>query len=186
MKSVRQRELEQRREAARQSLQDYSRRHAELHEKVSLIARQYDPNLRCALPSDASLGREEALEANFPLPPLPAQATILAADGSQIAPDRHAEVLYGLVNVGVIQMRLPLPEPPQTRVTSRLLYDDALFTRSGSILSDESLALQRDLANARCWLTWRKQLRPVISLTDGPLELWGAKDADDPQSLPIA
>ena len=176
----RQQELKQKRDKARQSLLDFARRHAELREKVERVARQHDPTLRCALPVDASLERQEPLDTAFPLPALPTQATLLAADGSQIAPDRHAEVLYGLVNVGIIQMRLPAPEAPQTRTASRLLYDRDILTRSGSMLSDESLALQRDLAERQALVDLaRTAAPPVISLTDGPLELWGAKDSAD-------
>ncbi len=176
----RQRELKDRRELARQSLQDFAQSHSLLREKVELASRQYDPNLRCALPADASLGRKEALDAAFPLPELPAQATILAADGSQINPDRHAEVLFGLVNVGIIQMRLSSLEAPQTIVKSRLLYDEMLFNRGSNILSDESLALQRDLAERQAIVELaRTAAPPTISLTDGPLELWGAKDSPD-------
>jgi hypothetical protein len=136
--------------------------------------------LRCALPADESLGDSEALDGRFPLPPLPDQATILAADGSQIAPDRHAEVAYGLVNLGAIQMHLGSPEPPRTMVESRLIYDDELYTRSGSILSDEALALQRDLSERRMLVSLAQSAAaPVITFTDGPMELWGAKDAGD-------
>ena len=68
------------REKRRQSL-------ALLHEKAGepdmlrQLVRQaagYNPGLRCAIPAT------ENLDANFPLPPLPGDGVILAADGSQI------------------------------------------------------------------------------------------------------
>ena len=165
---------------ARQHLQDYSTSHADLRDKVELVTRQHDPNLRCALPADATTSRLEALDGSFALPELPQMATILAADGSQITPDRHAEILYGVINVGAIQMRLGSPEPPQTFVESRLLYDDTLHTPSGGALSEAALALQRDLRERRMLVELARQAQPpVITFTDGPMELWGAKDADD-------
>ena len=85
-------------------------------------------------------GTTQPLDAHYPLPPLPAQATILAADGSQINLDRHAEVEYGLVNVGAIQMRLGSPQPPSTTVHCELIADEQLEN-----LTDASLALKRDL-----------------------------------------
>jgi hypothetical protein len=174
------RHLKALREKARQHLQEFAHSQRELREKVALAARQFDPNLRCATPIDESLKSPEPLDGHFPLPSLPEQATILAADGSQIAPDRHAEVAYGLVNLGAIQMRLGSPVPPQTIVESRLIYDDKLFTRSGSILSDDALSLQRDLSERQMLVRLAKAASaPVITFTDGPIELWGAKDADD-------
>jgi hypothetical protein len=168
------------REKARQHLQEFAHSQQELREKVLLAARHYDPNLRCALPVDESLSSLEALDGCFPLPPLPVQATILAADGSQIAPDRHAEVAYGLVNLGAIQMRLGSTEPPLTRVESSLIYDEQLYTPSGAILSDDALALQRDLSEREMLKRLAETaLPPMITFTDGPIELWGAKDAGD-------
>ena len=58
--------------------------------------RNYDQTLRCAVPVD------EALNSRHALPPMPEQVTLIAADGSQIFADRHAEVEYCLVNTGAI------------------------------------------------------------------------------------
>ena len=161
-------------------LKDHAQNLPALREKVELVARQYDPTLRCARPADDLLGRLEALDGCFGLPPLPAQATILAADGSQIAPDRHAEVLYGLINVGAIQMRLGSPQPPDSTVYSRLFYDEQLYNRAGGALSEASLALQRDLSERQMLVELARTAEaPVISFTDGPMELWGAKDTEE-------
>ncbi len=150
-----------------------------LRMKVSRIVETIDPNLRCALPI------RDALDKSFPLPDLPVRAVILAADGSQISPDRHAEVDYCLVNVGAIQMSIGETQPPRTTTESELLYDDALFTASGS-MTEARLALMRDLRE-------RKLLEklaavesklidpsvPIITFTDGPMELWGSIEAEN-------
>ena len=176
---IRERQVKEQREKALRHLQEYSHKLEALREKVA-SARKFDPTLRCALPADDSLGRFEALDECFSLPELPQSATILAADGSQIAPDRHAEVLYGLINVGAIQMRLGTSGAPLISVESMLIYDDALFTPSDSLLSEDALALQRDLKERQMLveLSGAAQ-KPVITFTDGPMELWGAKDAGD-------
>lgn len=147
-----------------------------LRQRVHTVTRLHDPNLRCALPA---LENPEPLDAHYPLPPLPAQATILAADGSQIAPDRHVEVHYGLINVGAVQLRLGRPDAPVISVQSRLMYDEELYTPAGTITEDQ-LSLMRDLEERRLLadLAAGAEL-PVITFTDGPMELWGAKDSPD-------
>jgi hypothetical protein len=170
------RRLAELRQRATELLEHHAQDQAALRQRVQTVTRLYDPNLRCALPA---LDDPEPLNAHSPPPLPPAQATLLAADGSQIAPDRHAEVNYGLINVGAVQMRLGLPDPPVIHIQSQLMYDDELITAGGTI-TDERLSLMRDLAE-------RSQLAdlaegapsPVITFTDGPMELWGAKDSAD-------
>jgi hypothetical protein len=121
-----------------------------------------NPTLRCAVPV------KEALNAHFPLPSLPQQVTLIAADGSQIFADRHAEVEYCLVNTGAILMRYGSPEAPAISIQSRLIYAEQLEG-----MSDDRLSLQRDLAERTRLLELASQVEPpVITFTDGPLELW--------------
>jgi hypothetical protein len=143
-----------------------------------LIARSYDPNLRCAMPPDPNLRSAESMKAGYPLPDLPQAATLLAADGSQISPDRNLEVQYGLINVGAIQMSLNDGQAPGLFVRSKLLYDQELQTPTG-LMSDDEVALLRDLNERRILAELAERaMPPVITFTDGPMELWGAKDAD--------
>jgi hypothetical protein len=167
---------EQRRKKAREMaealLESYATDLGPIRQKVLLAARQFDPNLRCALPVS------EPINAGFTLPLLPAQATLMAADGSQIAPDRHAEVAYCLVNVGAIQMGLDKPEAPQLFVESQLMYDEQLLTEAG-VMTDAALALARDVAERTILARLAvKAAGPVITFTDGPMELWGTKDSE--------
>ncbi len=106
-----------------------------LRDKVQLVVRNYDQTLRCALPV------QEALNAHFPLPEMLEPVTLIAADGSQIFADRHADVEYCLVNTGAIWMRTGSTEAPQTSIHSRLIYAEQLEG-----MSDDRLSLQRDLA----------------------------------------
>ncbi len=170
----------QRLKELRKRAQELLAQHAEnpefLTQRVTRVVRLYDPNLRCALPARSD---PEPLNAHFPLPMLPEVATVLAADGSQIAPDRHAEVNYGLINVGAITMRLGSGAAPATSVQSRLLYDE-MGQVPGGFLTEDRLALERDLSERiRLVELAEAALPPVITFTDGPMELWGAKDAQD-------
>lgn len=140
-----------------------------LREKVRRIAGSFDPSLRCALP------RNEPLDARFPAPALPSQISVLAADGSQISPDRHAAVQYSLINVGGVYQRLNSPQAPAVMVTSKLFFGDELYSPTG-IMTEASLALRRDLEERTMLSELAAPLPPpVVSFTDGPLELWGGK-----------
>jgi hypothetical protein len=73
------------------------------------------------------------------------------------------------------------PKPPITTTESRLLYDDQLYSPSG-IITETSLALKRDLNERTILAELAKEAEPpVITMTDGPLELWGAKAVDRQQ-----
>jgi hypothetical protein len=154
---------------------------AGLRQRVAQIVHTVDPNLRCALPAAPELTQPEPLDARFPLPELPSQATLLAADGSQILPDRHAQVSYCLINVGAIQLRLGQTAPPQVILDSRLFDEQQLYTPTG-VLTEAQVALLRDLSErGKLAQLARDATPPVITFTDGPMELWGARDAQDSQ-----
>jgi hypothetical protein len=165
--------LEGLRKHARGLLDFYADKADELHAKLER-ARQYDPNMRCALPLT------ERLDASLPAPAeeehLPHRiATLIAADGSQINPDRHAAVLYSLINVGAIAIQSGSGKPPAIFTSSDLKYGEELYTETG-ILNEDLIAMGRDLAERQKLLELAPQFSaPVIALTDGPVELWGAK-----------
>jgi hypothetical protein len=158
------------RDLARDLLHQNAHELDRLREKVKRVVQQHDPSLRCALPT------EEPLADHFPLPPLPPRATVLAADGSQIEPDRHAEMEYCLINVGAIQMLYGSPEPPIPKIYCRLFYDEQLYTPAGTITS-ATLALRRDLYERTILAELAAHATsPVLTFTDGLLEIWGSKD----------
>jgi len=169
---ARQQDLDIRRSNARQLLDVWSKKTTELRDKIER-ARQADPGLRCALPL------AEPLDAVTAQPVNQKNAILLAADGSQIAPDRHAAVLFGLVNVGAILLDPGSGKAPEVFTDSSLLFDDDLYTESG-LMSGEAIDLQRDIAERKKLLELAKQVTgPCVALTDGPLELWGAANAND-------
>lgn len=164
--------LRAKREAALGLLESKAQASAALNERIELIVQNYDGTLRCARPTG------EALNGRFPAPAHSKPVTILAADGSQIAPDRHAAVDYCLVNVGAIQMTTGAPTPPQTTVRCQLFYDETMYTSAGGKITEALLGLRRDLRERELLAEIAQELPPpVITLTDGRMELWGAVDA---------
>ena len=166
--------LEERRILARELLAVYASELDYLREKVEK-AKEVDINLRVAVPF------KESLAACFPPPVTVTDTTIIAADGSQINPDRHAAVQFCIINVGVIAMKLNSGQAPLVTVETELLFGDDLL-KNGSPMSDGMVAMRRDI-NERIKLDEvSSELEgPIVNLTDGTLELWGAK-GDDPQA----
>jgi hypothetical protein len=166
----RQRDLEDKQEQASQLLEKFALEFDFLQQRVEQAA-HLDPTLRCALPLSPEVAPPEALNAAYPTPPLPMKATLLAADGSQISPDRHAEVQYCLVNVGAIHMALGSAEPPRPVIFSQLLYDQELYTPHGMI-TEATLALMRDTNERTRLADLADHLeKPIITFTDGQMEL---------------
>ena len=163
--------LDERRKKARDLLTAYASELDFLHSKVD-AAKQADANIRCAYPLD------ESLASSHPAPGEASDAVLIAADGSQINPDRHAAVQFGLVNVGAISMKLNSGETPEIFTESELLYGDDLLP-NGIPMSDGMVALRRDLAERKKLDDLSKTFKgQVVTFTDGPIELWGAKGED--------
>lgn len=175
--AARREHLQEQRQRALTLLRQYAQQSAALRAKVER-AGSFDPNLRCALPLD------ERLDAWYPARAETDAAILIAADGSQIAPDRHAPVLYSLLNIGAILLESGSGKTPHVCTDSHLLYEEELY-REGGVLSEELLAQERDLAERRKLLELTQQLQregsrelPIVTLTDGPVELWGAKGSN--------
>jgi hypothetical protein len=162
----REKALRERRELALGCLIERASQIGALRARVEL-ARNQNPGLRCAVPVNEPLDTHQLpCQGDLPL-------TLLAADGSQINPDRHESVEFSLVNVGAIQMRSGTP--PRETIQSRLLYHDELFTATGMI-GEEVVALKRDLEERRVLVDLVRaagpEAGPVVTLTDGQLELF--------------
>lgn len=163
--------LDERRTKARDLLGVYDSQLDLLRSKVD-SAKQADSNTRCALPIN------EPLASSHPAPAPASDVTLIAADGSQINPDRHAAIQFCVVNVGAIQMKLNSGETPEIFTETELLYGDDLLPK-GFPLSDGLVALQRDLKERAKLDELSKGMKgSVVTFTDGPIELWGAKGED--------
>lgn len=170
---ARQADLQQQRQLAQAALASWANDGQRLRQKA-LQALEYDSNLRCAIPVG---GTSEPLDAALPLPPPPAHGTLIAADGSQINPDRHAQVNYSLVNTGSVQLQLGSDAPPAIRIGSRLITADEFESGEGGMTVNQ-IALLRDVSERAVLADLAETAPdlPVITMTDGTIELWGSKD----------
>src|SRR5271157_997670 len=160
--------LDERRKKARDFLLTYANQLDVLRAKVD-FAQAVDANIRCAVPVNESLDSRYALTGPVK------DATLIAADGSQINPDRHAAILYSLINIGVIILKPGSGTAPEVKTYTDLKYGDDLYTNHGMITED-MVALGRDLSERKKLLELGLQCpQPVITFTDGPIELWGAE-----------
>ena len=149
---------------------------------VDLVARleaaaAADASLRCALPFQDAVADSFPCDSTAPPP-----AALLAVDGSQIVPDRHEEILFGLINTGSVVYIPGSGAAPTVTSETQLLYGEHLFGGTDRLLSEGDLALLRDAAERRSLLHYA--LAPgSIALTDGTLELWGPKDPSDQRAF---
>ncbi|MBE9524582.1 MAG: DNA double-strand break repair nuclease NurA [Chloroflexi bacterium] len=165
----RERHLRELRKVALAILKDVAHDLDSLRTKVDSAVR-LNPYLRCAVPG------QDALDTIYPCPDTPQHITILAADGSQINPDRHIFVDYSLINVGAIQMQIGSSAPPSTVVRSQLLYNKKVDS-STSLITEAQVALLRDLKERTLLAELVADLElPIVTLTDGPLELWVGRE----------
>lgn len=171
---VRREELKKRREQARELLERFSSDLDFLRSRVE-AAKAVDVNFRCAMPVD------EPLDAACPPPASIADGTVIAVDGSQINPDRHEAIQFCLVNVGAVVMVLNSGHAPGIQVESELLYGDEMLSH-GIPLNEGMVAMRRDIREREKLEQLARYMEGnVLTLTDGPIELWGAK-GDDPQA----
>lgn len=169
-------ELEAKRQETFDRFTEFAQQPDMLREKIQRVI-TLGGKFRCAVPGD------ELIDVHFKAPAIPERAEIIAADGSQILPDRHAEVLYYLINVGALHYRLGLKQSPQKSTESRLFYDQDLYTDRGTV-GAEDISLLRDVREREYLLDIGRQVRAlddcadlVVAMTDGPMELWGSRDA---------
>lgn len=174
---LRRKTLDERRAHARSLLRNHANLLVVLQRIVEAV-KEIDPAIRCAVPLN------EPLDFHAPPPASPLNAVLIAADGSQINPDRHAAVQFGLINVGAITLKLASGETPQIFTDSQLLFDEELFTQSGNPLTEGMVALRRDLRERSTLYDLAAEYgegQPIITFTDGPIELWGSSGGEDGQ-----
>lgn len=166
----RKKKKEEARELARKLFTQYSAELNLLRSKVD-SAKQADSNIRCAVPLD------ENLASSYPTVDSVIQATLIAADGSQIIPNRHEALQYYAINVGAIAMQVGSGNTPEISTDTEIHmldeFDDTYF-------SESQIALLRDVAERKKLLEIaNKYSGKKIALTEGQLELWGSVDNEN-------
>ena len=166
----REKKKEEARELAQNLLSSFNSEMDALRSKVD-SAKAADSNIRCARPLN------EFLASHSPVPDSVIQATLIAADGSQIVPNRHDPLQYYVINVGAIAMQIGSGNTPEVETDTELRvldeFDDTYF-------SDSQVALQRDVAERKKLLEMSERYSgTIIALTEGQLELWGSVDNEN-------
>ena len=168
-------------EAARRSAEIAARLpHAEhmLAEAATLdpdeLRRRIDgapPAVQPARPTD------EPVDGTFPLPAHPPRLRVLAADGSQVYPDRHGAAFFYVVNVGSIALAHGSGMAPQVYTHSRLHFtDDDLQDTRGQPVDTHLINARRDAAELEevARLAGERGDAPTLALLDNGLLLWAA------------
>ena len=126
--------------------------------------------LRCASPGS------EPLDGSWPAPAVPDRVTLIAADGSQIYPDRHGLAFYYAINVGSIVLRHGSGQAPVVATEPRLCFTEDRVYPGGVPVAGDLVSAERDLAEMRMLadltLAEPSDGPHCLSLADGPLLIW--------------
>lgn len=161
-----QQELEEKLALALQLLKSCAANHETAARHVREFLSAQSPRPRSGIPSD------ERVDLAKDCPPGDIQYQIAASDGSQITPSAHDEVSVGLINTSLISYSPGSGLSPSVEVHSNFIRDAAGNIEMGNI-SEDLISLQRDLAEIRILTEWQTESGlPVITLGDGPLELF--------------
>lgn len=178
----RQREERQRRvELALQKLREYATDWEKIDDCLSQALAKVDiKKYRASKPLNTS----EPLDGAFDPPSLPPKATLVASDGSQILPDRHAAYLYSLINVGVVIYFHGDGLAP-VQITRPALNYPGKYENSPDQFVDRGtlVSMRRDQAEIEtlaqeCW-THRDKSPPILAILDQRMLYWPAVGTSD-------
>ncbi|MCP4416118.1 MAG: DNA double-strand break repair nuclease NurA [Chloroflexi bacterium] len=118
----------------------------------------------------------EPLDSHIPAPQPPDQATIIAADGSQIMPDRHAAHLYYLINVGGIIYHHGSSRTPETFSQPDIFYPESDAAIADFNSTPGAVSIERDRQEietlARKTIANRHHAQPLLAIMDQRLLYW--------------
>ncbi|MFQ3679089.1 MAG: DNA double-strand break repair nuclease NurA [Pseudanabaenaceae cyanobacterium] len=133
----------------------------------------------------------EPLSTQMPLPVAPDVHTVLATDGSQIAPSHHEIAYCYLINVGRVALHYGSGVYPLLDSQPELFYknEDWQTARRWNIPLEEWLSIKRTVAEAIALAELAETVRahrpqePMVAFSDGslvlwPLEAWPAEPRD--------
>ena len=161
-----------------QELAARERQNADLAELARRILAQYADQggqLRHAAQAvHSAIPTGDPFDAAHALPALPERFTVIAADGSQIQPDRHGVALFYLINVGSLVYRHGSGEAPVARSEPTIGYSEADVYENGRLVAGNLLDVRRALAEITCLadLCAAEAAGPTVALVDGTLLLW--------------
>ena len=118
----------------------------------------------------------EPLDSHFLAPTPPPQATIIAADGSQIMPDRHAAHLYYLINVGGIIYHHGSGQTPEPFSQPDIFYPESDEAITDFNSTPGAVSIERDRQEietlARKAVANRHNALPLLAILDQRLLYW--------------
>ncbi len=163
------RDLEERLPVAKALFEAIGADPTEIRARAETVARKF----RWA----GALLTDESANAAFPLPAWPGRLSVVAADGSQIYPDRHGLALYYLINVGSIVFRHGLPEAPSTYSSPQVFFqdEDLYYEEEASLVTTEMINAKRDvdeLGELARLATLEARQTPTVALLDNSLLLY--------------
>ena len=171
----RQRRHDEQVQQARQVLKENAVVTEALRRKIGTACRS-DESWRGADPADECLDRR-VRPASLRQP-----ATLLAADGSQIYPNRHDIAPFFLVNIGSIVLRQGSGQAPDVATRPTIYFEDGdLYDDGGHLHQPEHVDALRarqeldmlvELAEAERDALGGDLTRPIFALADGPLLPW--------------
>ena len=136
---------------------------------AQLIEREQQNNqyLQCAGPCRESMSNVFSTNQN-----MGPSWQMLGVDGSQISPDPHSPLTFGLVNIGIFDMPGDTGSPPHQQTVSRLITKET-ETDELYIPTEEEVHFIRDLEERKILVSLSTETPdPLIALTDGPLGLF--------------
>ncbi|MEM7336432.1 MAG: DNA double-strand break repair nuclease NurA, partial [Chloroflexota bacterium] len=165
-----------------QTLNEYATDWSRIEEALRYAAKKADEKFyRSAGPLDDS----EPLNTAVSPPPPPELATIIAVDGSQILPDRHAAYQYYLVNVGGIVYHHGQGKQPDIFSIPTLVYPDEDKIDEFDFSSGD-VSIERDEAEiqmlAKQSVKHRHLEGPMLSLLDQRLLYWPIGSAGEAEN----
>jgi hypothetical protein len=105
---------------------------------------------------------------------------MLGVDGSQISPDPHSPLTFGLVNIGIFEMPGDGINPPHQQTISKIIVTET-ETAELYIPTEEEVHFLRDLEERKILVSLSMENPdPLIALTDGPLGLFREPQNDSP------
>ncbi len=135
-----------------------------------------------AIPTD------EQLDAIFPAPALPERADIIAADGSQVYPDRHGLALYYLINIGSIVFKHGLGKAPECFSQPAVYHETKDLYDGENLVAAALINARRDITELAELAVRATQLEkddsaPTLTLLDNGLLLYFSLQATDRAQL---
>lgn len=141
----RQEELTTQQESIFEKLKTHASDRPAINHSLDLALQRTDNKLYAARPHPAY--ENELLDhgVDLRLDHLPETAVIVAADGSQILPDRHAPFLYYLINIGVISYYHGLAKAPDMFTKPILKFPNDHLGSNETIFTSGEVSVARDL-----------------------------------------